>query len=117
MFGGDVFVAWSRDAVSPRRKRLPADWERRRRVVLERDKGVCQWRLGEGICGVPATDVDHIVPNDDDSFLNLRALCRAHHMRKTGGEGNAARARLLREVKARFRRSELHPAFGGDVGA
>lgn len=112
-----VCVAWS-CGVSARSRRLPPDWSSRRRAVLLRDGGVCQWRVESGvICGAPASDVDHIVPNDDDSLGNLRALCSEHHRRKTGGEGAAAARRRLLEVRSRFRRVEPHPGLvGGVVG-
>jgi 5-methylcytosine-specific restriction protein A len=37
-------------------------------------------------CLFPAVDVDHIDgrgPRGDNSFLNLQALCKSHHARKT----------------------------------
>ncbi len=94
------------------------DWGRRRRVVLVRDGGVCQWRLSDGgLCGRVASDVDHVVANDDDSFGNLRALCSEHHRVKSSGEGWRAREGRLREVRGRFCRVDPHPAYksGGGV--
>ena len=113
-----VVVAWSR--VSVRRRRLPSDWSARRAAVLRRDGGRCQWKVDSvSVCGAPATDVDHIVPGDDDSFGNLRALCREHHAWKSAREGHVALARMRREVAGRFRRSEPHPGLrgGGVVGS
>lgn len=105
-------MAWARD--SARRRRLPSDWASRRRAVLARDGGRCQWKVDAlSVCGAPATDVDHVVPNDDDSFGNLRALCREHHALKSTREGHVALARMRREVAGRFRRVELHPGLRG----
>jgi 5-methylcytosine-specific restriction endonuclease McrA len=54
-------------------------WRTLRRVILERDRGVCQVR-GPG-CTTDATAVDHIVPacegGDFYDPANLRASCRA----------------------------------------
>lgn len=108
LFGG-VFVAWEN---SDRHDRLPSDWAKRRRVVLERCGYRCEWDLGGGVrCGERATDVDHIRRGDDHSFANLRGLCAAHHARKSAGEGWAERQRLLKVSRGKFRRVEVHPAF------
>ena len=92
---------------STRKARLPRDWSTRRRAVLARDGGVCQWpRADGGVCGAPATDVDHVQPGDDHSLANLRALCRWHHQRKSGSEGGRA---LWRRAPSRRRPSEPPP--------
>ncbi|MDF1596962.1 MAG: HNH endonuclease [Acidimicrobiia bacterium] len=44
-------------------------------------------------CGAPATEVDHIVNNDDHSETNLQSLCVDCHKAKTARE--AARSREL----------------------
>ena len=107
-----VVVAWARDSV--RRRRLPSDWASRRRAVLVRDNHRCQWKVDAlSVCGAPATDVDHVVPGDDDSFGNLRALCREHHALKSAREGHVALARMRREVAGRFRRFDPHPGLRG----
>ncbi|MEV5319179.1 HNH endonuclease [Streptomyces sp. NPDC052687] len=78
---------------STRRSRLPKNWALIRRRVLRRDKGVCQARFSDGrLCGAVATDVDHIVPGDDHSMANLRALCGWCHARKSAQEGGQAAA-------------------------
>src|SRR5699024_10157029 len=80
--GGVMAQGWSG---STRRERLPNDWRQRRAYILERDGFRCRaflpdWRR----CPRDATDVDHILENDDDSYQNLQALCRGHHNAKTG---------------------------------
>ena len=82
---------------STRKARLPPDWPRRRAQVLARDNYRC-------FCGMPATDVDHVVPGDDHRLSNLRSLCRAHHLQKSSKEGVSAR-------KHRRRPPEPHPGL------
>lgn len=70
---------------STRRSRLPADWEKRRIVVLERDP-ICR------ICGENLSTVcDHIEPGDDHSFENLQGICSPCDRRKSSREGNEAK--------------------------
>ncbi|ROR95503.1 hypothetical protein EDD28_0056 [Salana multivorans] len=105
---GDA-VPWS---TSDRRSRLPAGWDSLRRTILRRDNHRCVWLDQNGQpCGEPATEVDHIRPGDDHSAENLRALCSWHHAKKSALEGNRAKARLRREIGARFRRQEIHPGL------
>lgn len=101
---------------SDRRARLPKDWARIRRVVLERDGGRCTWTDREDgqwtRCPAPATDVDHIRPGDDHSLENLRSLCGPHHDAKTAKEAGRGRAKRRAEIRKRFRREpEEHPAY------
>lgn len=105
---GVTRMAWEN---SDRKDRLPPDWERRRRYVLRRDQGVCQWHKTSGLCGQPANQVDHIEPGDDHSASNLQALCEWHHGKKSGGEGGRASAALKRANALRFRRTEGHPGL------
>ncbi|MEU3986197.1 HNH endonuclease signature motif containing protein [Streptomyces sp. NPDC026672] len=94
---------------STRRARLPKDWPHIRRRILRRDDYICQARFSEGqLCGQPATDVDHIVPGDDHSAGNLRALCPWCHARKSASEGGAAAA--LTRVRTE-RPKPTHPAL------
>ncbi|QKT06065.1 HNH endonuclease [Gordonia sp. X0973] len=88
---------------SGRRERLPRNWKRLRLVVLHRDNHTC------AECGGVASHVDHIVPNDDHSLSNLRALCASCHNRKTGREGGQAKARNQRK-NGRFDAGP-HPAY------
>lgn len=95
---------------SNRRDQLPPDWRRIRSQVLSRDQGVCQHRDEDGsLCGIRATDVDHVTPGSDDSIQNLRSLCTGHHRTKSSSEGGRATALLRAEIKSRFRREERHP--------
>jgi len=99
-------MAWSG---STRRSRLPKNWPSLRRRVLRRDKSLCQMPFSDGrLCGAEATDVDHIIPGDDHSMTNLRALCAWCHARKSASEGGtaAARTRVLID-----RPRPTHPAL------
>ena len=70
-----------------------ADWERIRKVILARDKGLCQPCLSMRKYR-PAKHVDHIVPKarggtDDEG--NLQAICVECHQQKTLREAKEAR--------------------------
>lgn len=91
---------------------MPKGWERRTRPrILRRDRHKCQWPLAAGgICGEPATDVDHKTPahlggSDEDD--NLWALCRWHHNKKTAAEASAA----AHALPPRARPHEEHPGL------
>lgn len=88
---------------SDRRRRLPPDWERRRRRILRRDNHRCQ--LNYPGCTGHANEVDHITAGDDHHDANLQAACSACHSRKSAAEGVAAR----RPLAPRTRRPERHP--------
>lgn len=103
--------AW---AGSNRRARLPKNWPTIRKHVLERDDFSCQFITDSGIkCLNRANQVDHIVPNDDDSYTNLRALCEWHHNKVSGRQGAAAFMKQRRETRQRFNapRHEAHPGL------
>ena len=87
---------------STRRGRLPADWPLRRRRILKRDSYRCQ--IAGPRCTTRATEVDHIVANDDHGDHNLRAVCAPCHATKSGQEGAAARPRINRPT-------ERHPGL------
>lgn len=92
---------------SDRLARLPADWQKIRKRILRRDGYMCRHIDGDGIgCISRANQVDHIVRNDDDSDLNLQALCEYHHRQKSASEGGQAYAA---KQAARFRTPEPHP--------
>ena len=74
-------VAW---AGSTRRKRLPRNWHKIRKRVLDRDP-LCS------ICGyLPSTVCDHRAPGDDHSDSNLQGICEVCDRVKSSKEGNAA---------------------------
>lgn len=92
-------MPWS---TSTRRSRLPSDWRKRRLIVLRRDKGQCQIKGPD--CTRMATEVDHVIPNDDHSLTNLQAACHVDHAAKTALEAAAAKP-------SRLRPSERHPGL------
>jgi 5-methylcytosine-specific restriction endonuclease McrA len=61
---------------------------------------VCQVPVGDvGICGEPATCVDHIIPRSrggSDDPRNLRASCTWHNLRKWDRLVDLPRARTSR---------------------
>ncbi|RLV10219.1 HNH endonuclease [Streptomyces griseocarneus] len=75
---------WGRSA---RNSSRPGDWNRRRALVLARDRFTCQR------CGARADlEVDHIVPvarGGTWELDNLWVLCRSCHRRKTYFEDRA----------------------------
>lgn len=75
---------------SDRRARLPKNWERTRQRILRRDHRRCY------LCGDEATEVDHIVNNDDHHDTNLAAICIPCHKRKTAREAAVGRTRVTR---------------------
>lgn len=71
-------------------------WEKLRKLVMERDKGLCQPSLREGRV-VRATEVDHIVSKAKAKRLgwsqaridhpdNLQAISKEEHLKKTREE-------------------------------
>lgn len=76
-----------------RKDRLPKNWVALRQQVLRRDNYVCY------LCGEQFADgVDHILPNDDNSLDNLRAVhdktAPFCHRKKTAQEAVQAKKNL-----------------------
>lgn len=84
---------------------LPPDWRSLRVHVLDRDGYRCTMPTSTGRCERWANQVDHIGPNTDHSYVNLRALCEPHHRERTGQQARAAH--LLRARRA----PEPHPGY------
>lgn len=91
---------------STRASRLPKDWAKRRKAVLERDV-ICQ------ICFVrDATVADHIEPMTDNHELEaLQGACEPCHRQKTAREAAAFRAAAAAKQPKRARPSERHPGL------
>lgn len=87
-------MSWN---TSDRRRRLPADWDRRRKLILNRDPICRHCRKAK------ATEVDHIRPGDDHSLSNLQGLCRDCHTRKTQAEKP--------RPESKYRKPEPHPGL------
>jgi len=92
---------------------LPPGWAALCYTILVRDP-VCQWgKRGlpeeEGqYCNQDSTEVDHIGAASDHRPELLRGICRPHHLKRTSGQGNAARA-ARRGLKRRP--VERHPGY------
>jgi 5-methylcytosine-specific restriction enzyme A len=87
-------MPWSNE--SRQSRGYGAEWEKIRKVVMERDKGLCQPSLREGKV-VRATEVDHIVSKakarqmgwSDEQIndpRNLQAISHEKHLEKTARE-------------------------------
>lgn len=92
---------------STRRARLPADWPKRKAHVLKRDGRICH------VCGQPGADgVDHVIPGDDHSDANLKAIHHnvapyCHRAKSSSEGGRAAQAKRI----PRNRPTEAHPGL------
>lgn len=89
---------------STRASRLPKDWAKRRKAVLEAQP-TCM------ICGVrPSTVADHIEPMTDNHELDaLQGVCDPCHRQKTAREAAAFRAAAPQPK--RKRPPEAHPGL------
>jgi 5-methylcytosine-specific restriction enzyme A len=87
-------MPWSKE--SRHKRGYGAAWDRLRKLVMERDKGLCQVSLKKGKV-VRATQVDHIVSKAEgkrrgwtdaqiDDLSNLQAICTEEHLIKTETE-------------------------------
>lgn len=103
---------------STRRERLPEDWKNKRAYIFDRDGYRCRALLPDGRrCPNDATDVDHIIPNDDDGYSNLQSLCNPHHKAKSSAEGGKASAEARRKKYRHPKRrpKETHWTPGGST--
>lgn len=86
-----------------------AEWERTRKLVLERDRGLCQPCFNSDPQRITrAFAVDHVVSKGEsrrlgwsreqsDALTNLQAICKSCHAQKTASEGVAGRGTGLFE--------------------
>jgi 5-methylcytosine-specific restriction protein A len=77
-----------------------AAWDRKRKVIIARDMGLCQPCQRNGMV-TPFAAVDHIKPKakggtDDDD--NLQAICHSCHLEKTAQEAAEAQGRQIRKM-------------------
>jgi 5-methylcytosine-specific restriction endonuclease McrA len=94
MLTKDVPATKARKFIDPKSRVLESgceilegvDWERRKKELYERSKGMCEFQIpvAEGFvrCQREANDAHHIIPRSkgrDDRIQNLQALCRRHH--------------------------------------
>jgi len=80
-------VNWSSNRHAHKRTR-GTKWQKIRKAILQRDKGLCQECLRNNRV-TPAAIVDHIKPiskGGGDEFTNLQALCKSCHDIKTRQE-------------------------------
>ncbi len=62
-----------------------SEWEQLKRVVIKRDKGLCQMCLRNGVV-TQATQVDHKIAKANggtDKLTNLECICTPCHDKKT----------------------------------
>ena len=67
-------------------------WRKTRDSIMERDSGLCQHCLEQGLL-IPAAEVDHIVSRangGNDDSTNLQAICRSCHSKKTNREKSSS---------------------------
>jgi 5-methylcytosine-specific restriction protein A len=77
--------SWDHGGKSRQARGYGAAWDRVRKAVMQRDKGLCQPCLERDRL-TPAHAVDHILAKANggtDNPDNLRAICRACHLDKT----------------------------------
>ena len=77
--------AWDKGGTNRHQQGYGSAWEALRRTILERDKGLCQECLRNGIPKA-GNHCDHIKPKakgGTDDPANLQTLCRPCHDRKT----------------------------------
>lgn len=76
---------WHHGGKSRQERGYGQAWIRLRKVILARDRHLCQPCLAKGRL-TAATEVDHIVPKakgGTDAMQNLRAICTPCHRQKT----------------------------------
>lgn len=77
--------SWQHKRASRHARGYGTAWEKLRKEVMQRDKGLCQPCVSNGRY-TPAHAVDHIVQKASggtDDLANLQAICRACHLDKT----------------------------------
>ena len=98
---------------STRRQSLPPDWEQRRQQQFALDGHRCVAMLYDDTrCTEPAEECDHKTNRwSHEPGIDLQSLCSWHHLKKSGGEGQLARRKILAKNDQKFRRSDPHPSL------
>ena len=94
---------WKHDRRSRHERGYDSRWVRLRKLVIARDKGLCQACLRQGYVS-EGTECDHILPRakgGEDELSNLQMLCKDCHKAKT--------ARDDRETQRMERRDGWRP--------
>lgn len=92
-------AAWDHAGKSRQARGYGAAWDRLRKEVMKRDKGLCQACLRYDRV-TAAHAVDHIHPKakgGSDDLANLEAICRPCHIDKTMRD-NGRRTKLKRPI-------------------
>ena len=77
--------SWKHERASRHARGYGTAWDKIRKEVMQRDKGLCQTCLREGRV-TAARAVDHITPKakgGTDELTNLECICGPHHLDKT----------------------------------
>ncbi len=86
---------WQQQRGTDAQRGYGSPWRRLRKLIIKRDKGLCQSCLIKGLAQA-GTHVDHITPKSQggtNAMNNLQLLCKPCHQRKTAQEGGGARGR------------------------
>ena len=76
---------WNHGGKSRHDRGYGSDWDKLRKIVLERDEYLCQKHLAEGIYR-EGNEVDHIISKHKggtNDLSNLQSLCNTCHREKT----------------------------------
>jgi 5-methylcytosine-specific restriction enzyme A len=88
---------------------LPPDWATYWRPRILRRDPFCMFAGG---CGLPSTEVDHVIRGAGTNDANLQGLCSGHHKAKSSSEGGQASGMLRSQIARRkFREPERHPGL------
>jgi HNH endonuclease len=78
-----------------------ADWQRVRKIVLERDGYICKW------CGRPGNVVDHLIPvskggpsDDPDLLVTSCRPCNSSRNARGGGASGVANGRKVSRTRS-----------------
>ena len=96
-------MSWGWSTKSSTERGYGREWQKKRKLVLRRDKELCQPCLRKGFV-TRATEVDHVIGKAEgkrrrisvlqiESLLNLQSICKACHKLKTDIENGKGEPR------------------------